>query len=851
MLNGFAYCRMEFAEGQPRDFTYLAVNPAFERLTGLRDVVGKRVSAVIPGIRESSPDLFEAYGRVSLTGAPEQIETWVETLGMWFAISIYSPRKKHFVAVFDVITDRKTMQQELELLSAFPTQNPYPVLRVDRRGKLLYSNPAGRRPWAGWDVMGGGAMSSRVAEAVLGAADGETLRTMELKDGETAYAFVAVPIAGQDYINVYGFDVTERKRVEETLRQAQGLNLALTQHLPHRVFAKDRNSIYLFSNANYARDLGIDAKSIVGMDDFAFYSRELAEAYRADDLKVMAEGKERFIDEPYTVAGEERWIHTVKIPYRNEQGEIVGVLGLFEDITERRRAEETSRLQGAALMATADAVVITDRAGIIEWVNPAFTRLTGYTAEEAVGRNPRDLVRSEKQPPAVYKDLWDTILDGRTWHGEMINRRKDGSVYTEYQTVTPIVDATGAITHFVAIKRDISERLQLEAQFRQAQKMEGVGQLTSGIAHDFNNLLTVINGTSDILLEQIDAGDAAHEDVAEIRKAGERASRLTRQLLAFSRQQVLAPQVLRASAVVADMASLLERLLGEDVDLAIVAPSDAGSVHVDVGQLEQVIVNLAVNARDAMPQGGRLTIETENISIGEADTDAYGEAVAPGSYVRLVVSDTGAGMDEVTRLRIFEPFFTTKGPGKGTGLGLSTVFGIIKQSGGFIRVYSEVGTGSRFAIYLPQVPATGAIDRPAPAKRASTGTETILLVDDSDGLRRLSTRVLRSAGYTVLEAASGDAALEAVARHDGPVHLVLTDVVMPGISGRRLVEQLAETSPAVKVMYMSGYTSDAIVRHGVLEAQVPFIEKPFAPSALLKKVREVLDTGGPIQPGPV
>ncbi len=740
MLNGLAYCRMEFAEGRPQDFTYLAVNPAFERLTGLTGVVGKKVSAVIPGIRESAPDLFEAYARVSMTGVPEKIETWVEPLSMWFDISIYSPRRKHFVAVFDVIT--------------------------------------------------------------------------------------------------------ERKRAEDALRQTLSLNLSLTQHLPHRVFAKDRNLRYTFSNANYARDLGIDAKTIVGMDDFAFYPKELADAYRADDLEVMTTGREQFFDEPYTVAGGERWIHTAKIPHRDEQGEIIGVLGLFEDITERKRAEETNRLQGAALQATADAVVITDREGTIVWANPAFTRMTGYAADEALGKNPRDLVRSEKQSPAVFKDLWDTILDGRTWQGQLTNRRKDGTTYPEYQTVTPIFDATGAITHFVAIKRDISAQLQLEAEFRQAQKMEGVGQLTSGIAHDFNNLLTVINGTAELLLEEINAADPVHKDVEEIHKAGERGAKLTRQLLAFSRQQILAPQALSISALVTGMEGLLKRMLGEDIDLVTVPSSDVAYVNADAGQLEQVLVNLAVNARDAMPHGGRLTIATENVASEVAIADESGVAVPPGAYVRLAVGDSGVGMDEATRVRVFEPFFTTKEPGKGTGLGLSTVFGIVKQSQGFVRIASEPGEGTSVTIYLPQVIGAAATAQPAPAKRASAGTETILVVDDDDGLRRLSTRVLEAAGYTVVGVATGEAALEVLAQRDAPVHLMLTDVVMPGMGGRHLGERLAETSPGVKVIYMSGYTSDAVVRNGIQEAQVPFLQKPFTPSALLKKVRDVLDTKG-------
>ncbi|MDO8679140.1 MAG: response regulator, partial [Acidobacteriota bacterium] len=397
--------------------------------------------------------------------------------------------------------------------------------------------------------------------------------------------------------------------------------------------------------------------------------------------------------------------------------------------------------------------------------------------------------------------------------------------------------------HFVAIKKDITARLQLEAQFRQAQKMDSVGQLASGIAHDFNNLLTVINGMSELLLAQVSTDHLMHADVQEILHAGERAATLTRQLLAFSRQQILAPRVLNFKTVVAGMESLLRRLLGEDIDLMVVPTPAVGNVKADLGQFEQVIANLAVNARDAMPQGGELTIEMQNVTIDEDDVPEHGVVMPPpGSYVLLAVSDSGVGMDETTRARIFEPFFTTKGPGKGTGLGLSTVYGIVKQSHGFIWVYSEVGLGTSFKIYLPQVTEAAGTDRPGPTVVSSSGTETILLVEDNDGLRKLATRLLKPAGYTVLGARTGEEALLVLARHDAPVHLLLTDVVMPGMNGRDLAERLAQTHPEMKVLYMSGYTSDTMVRHGVLEAKVPFLNKPFTTAALLRKVREVLDS---------
>jgi PAS domain S-box-containing protein len=512
------------------------------------------------------------------------------------------------------------------------------------------------------------------------------------------------------------------------------------------------------------------------------------------------------------------------------------------DITERNRSEGNLRLQSAALNAAANAIIITDRNGTIEWINAAFTSLTGYGAEEAIGRNPRELVKSGVHNQAFYKDLWDTILAGHVWHGELTNRRKDGSLYPEGLTVTPVKNDRGEVAHFIAIKQDLTEQQRLEAQFLQSQKMETVGQLAGGIAHDFNNLLTVINGTAELVLDQVSQDDQVHADVQEILKAGERAAMLTHQLLAFSRQQILESRVLSLNTVVAGMESLLRRLLGEDIDLVIVPTPGLGSVKADLGQIEQVISNLAVNARDAMPHGGRLTIETQNVTIDANYARQHGVTMPPGSYVLLAVGDSGCGMDKATRVRIFEPFFTTKGPGKGTGLGLSTVYGIVKQSHGFIWVYSEVGQGTSFKVCLPQVIEVAGPDQPGPAVVSSFGTETILLAEDNAGLCTLATRVLEPAGYTVLGASTGDEALRLLESYDAPVHLLLTDVVMPGMSGRHLAERLAQTHPGMKVLYMSGYTSDTIVQHGVMEAQVPFLAKPFTAAALLRKIREVLDS---------
>ncbi|NOT26774.1 MAG: response regulator [Acidobacteria bacterium] len=481
----------------------------------------------------------------------------------------------------------------------------------------------------------------------------------------------------------------------------------------------------------------------------------------------------------------------------------------------------------------------------ILYVSPAVETIWGLSADSFY-QDPRVWLGAvHADDRARMQDAWEAWAkdQSRRFEEECRIVRPDGSVRWVLNSGTQIRDEAGAITRLSGLTHDVTERKELEAQFHQAQKMESVGRLAGGIAHDFNNLLTVINGISELVLAQVGKDDQVHADIQEIHRAGERAAVLTRQLLAFSRRQILVPRVMNVNTVVAGMESLLQRLLGADINLVVVSTQGVSNVNADPGQIEQVITNLAVNARDAMPQGGQLIIETQNVTIDEGYGRQHGVAMPTGSYVLLDVSDSGVGMDAATRARIFEPFFTTKGPGKGTGLGLSTVYGIVKQSHGFIWVDSEVGQGTSFKIYLPQVTAAAGADQPRPTVPSSSGTETILLVEDDAGLCRLATRFLEPAGYTVLGAATGEEALRVLERHGEPVHLLLTDVVMPGMSGRGLADRIAQTRPGVKILYMSGYTDDIVVRHGVSEEQVPFLSKPFTAWELLQKVREVLDFG--------
>jgi nitrogen-specific signal transduction histidine kinase len=391
---------------------------------------------------------------------------------------------------------------------------------------------------------------------------------------------------------------------------------------------------------------------------------------------------------------------------------------------------------------------------------------------------------------------------------------------------------------------DITERRKLEEQLQQSQKIEAIGRLAGGIAHDFNNLLTAIRGYSDLLLLRIDSSSPLRRDVEEIQKAGERAASLTRQLLAFSRKQVLQPKVLDLNAVVAGMDGMVRRLIGEDIDLVTVLKPGLWNVQADPGQVEQVIMNLVVNSRDAMPQGGKVTIETSNEELDDRYVRRHA-VVKPGEYVRLSISDTGLGMDEVTKSRLFEPFYTTKEKGKGTGLGLSTVYGIVKQSGGYIWVYSETGKGAAFKVYFPRFRgATAEARREGTSGSAFYGRETVLVVEDEEVVRALVRGILEGNGYTVLTASDGVEAQKVGRSHKTPIHLIVTDVVMPKMGGREAAETLAQHLPGVKVLYMSGYTNDAIVRHGMIESGIPFLEKPFTPDALLRKVHQLLGPSG-------
>ena len=527
-----------------------------------------------------------------------------------------------------------------------------------------------------------------------------------------------------------------------------------------------------------------------------------------------------------------------------QNGQPFGIQCVGRDIRERRRSEEALRRSEqrfhALIEHASDLVAILSESGALLYASPSMKKMLGFTPEEWIGRNILTLIHPDDSSAVMEAlHLGKVGRDAGTPLQFRI-RHKDESWRTLEATDTNLLDDE-AVRGIVVNARDITERLRLEDQLRQSQRMEAVGRLAGGVAHDFNNLLTAISGYSDLILRRLTTDNPLRREVEEVMKAAERASSLTRQLLAFSRKQVLQPRVLDLNNIVNEMDKMLRRLIGEDIELITNLTPSLFNVKADPGQIEQVIMNLAVNARDAMPNGGKLIIETENVELDTGRARRH-TGFLPGLYVMLAVSDNGCGMDKETQSKIFEPFFTTKEFGRGTGLGLSTAYGIIKQSGGDVKVYSEPGIGTSFKIYLPCVyePAEIRVTARSPYD-VPRGNETVLLVEDDDGVRMLAREILQMSGYSVLEACHGSQALEICESHKQQISILVTDVVMPQMSGRELSEKLLQLRPQMKLLFMSGYTDDAILHHGVLDSNLPFLQKPFTPHSFVKKVREVLD----------
>ncbi|MEA2714033.1 MAG: two-component system, cell cycle sensor histidine kinase and response regulator CckA [Gemmatimonadales bacterium] len=626
----------------------------------------------------------------------------------------------------------------------------------------------------------------------------------------------------------------ESARAQDTIRR---LTLAVDQS-PASVIITDTAGRIEYVNQRFVEMTGHSALESLGQSPRLLKSGQTPPEVYEDMWQTIQQGQVWRGELQNRTRNDTLTWHSVTIsPVRDPQGTVTHFLATQEDIAERKRAEEalaeSEALYRKVIEASFDAIDITEE-GVVREANQGFAEMFGYTLDEVKGRPMLDFVADESVEAVRQRKI-----DGIEGSYELVGKRKDG---------TRILLEATAKSHRIAGRpvrltalRDVTEKRQLEEQFRQAQKMEAVGRLAGGVAHDFNNQLTVITSCTELLLMDTEERDPRRDNLEEIRKAAQGAAALTRQLLAFSRQQVVEPKLVTIEEVVASAEKMLKRLIGEDVELVAVLSEAPATVKIDPSQLEQVIMNLAVNARDAMPDGGKLTLETSAVELGEYYARTHWPAI-PGRFALLAVSDTGIGMTDQTRARIFEPFFTTKELGKGTGLGLATVYGIVKQSGGFIWVYSEPGQGATFRIYLPRVDEPPMASPPVASTASLLGTETILLTEDAPALRGMARQILERYGYTVLEAPDGKEALALARSVPGPIHLLLTDVVMPGMSGRELAERFTGHRSEMKVLYMSGYTDDAVVRHGVLRPGIAYLQKPFTPESLAHKVREVLDS---------
>ncbi len=575
---------------------------------------------------------------------------------------------------------------------------------------------------------------------------------------------------------------------------------------------------YLYDElcGQYIWEIGV-FKDIAASKD-AFKTLQENEYIRYDDLPLE------------TRMGQPIAVEFVSNVYLVDQNEVIQCN--IRNIAARKRLM-------AAIEQVGEGIVMTDARGNIEFVNPAFEQMTGYTRDEVVGRNPR-ILKSGRQDELFYRDLWDTISSGRVWTGRMVNKCKDGKFYTEETTISPVCDASGRIVNYVAVKRDITQHLQMTAQFQQSQKMEAVGMLAGGVAHDYNNMLSVILGYAEMVQEKIDPAQSLYADLEIIINAAKRSADITRQLLTFARKQTIIPVVLDLNQAIESMLKMLRRLIGEDIDIAWLPKTGLSPVKMDPVQVDQVLANLCVNARDAIEGVGKITIETGSAVFDKAYcADHFG--YIEGEYVLLAVSDDGCGMDKEILDKIFEPFFTSKGEGLGTGLGLSTVHGIVKQNNGFINVYSEPGKGTTFRIYLPRHTGQAVDSQQKKMTKIPLGRgETVLVVEDEPVILGMSKKILEKLGYRVLAASTPGEAVGLAEKHASDIHLVITDVVMPEMNGRELAQRLQSLYPDMHILFMSGYTADVIAHRGVLDEGVNFMQKPFSMKEMAFKVREAL-----------
>jgi len=630
----------------------------------------------------------------------------------------------------------------------------------------------------------------------------------------------------------------------------------LIETIPDLVWLKNPDGVYLACNRRFERFFNTPEKDIVGKTDYDFLSKDEADFFRKKDLAAIDSGKPVANEETITYLddGHEELLETIKTPMFDSEGNLIGVLGVARDITERKRIEQELQFSEERLRMTLEVAHI----GIWDWnvtediwyASPTYYTMLGYEPVSGLSERETWLQRVHPEDREMVSNRIQSILNNQTSDYQYEARMKHADGSYRWHFVIGFVlkrDQGGKPTHLRGLRIDIDERIKaeiaqkrLEAELTQAQRMEAIGRLAGGVAHDFNNMLGVIIGQAELLLEQTDPTNPIFPSLQGIRKAAENSANLTRQLLAFARKQAISPQVLDLNQVVGSMSNMLQRIIGEDIHLVWAPGKNTWPVMIDASQIDQILANLCVNARNSIEGVGKITIETKNVFYDATYGDKH-PGHLPGEYVMLAVTDSGIGMDQQIINNIFEPFFTTKEKGKGTGLGLATVYGIVKQNQGFIDVYSEVGHGSTFKIYLPRhLTGKRTQRRELKADPIEYGTETVLLVEDNIEILNISQIMLEKQGYTVLNAASPGEAIRLVEEYGGNINLLITDVIMPEMNGRDLAENLKSRCPSLKVLYMSGYTEDVIAHHGVIDKDINFIQKPFSIRELSAQVKEAL-----------
>ncbi len=684
-----------------------------------------------------------------------------------------------------------------------------------------------------------------LARALQGETSFNEEYTIICKDGVRRWVMVSgTPIYNKEKNLIAGLiifpDISEMKSASEALQNKTAELEKILDSMSDAIIYTELDHTIRKTNPAFSRLFGYSPEEITGKSSNILYANSndfveqeiILTKYTDNDIREVYRVPYRKKDSSVFIS------ETKSTVVINVNDEVDGYLFVVRDISERMLAEEERQRLYAAIEQAAEGVMITDPSGRIEYINPSYERISGYSREELEGRNPR-LVKSGKHDREFYQDMWNTILSGEIWSGQITNRRKDGQFVIEDCSISPIHNDKGELTHFVAVKHDITKSVNLEEQFRQSQKMEAVGRLAGGVAHDLNNLLTPILGNAEMMKMDLSPNDVLNETLDDIIFASTRAKELVHQLLAFGRKQTLTVKSRELNKIVANFKTLLERTLRENIKIVFKLDPGSGTILVDSGQLEQVILNLAVNAQDAMPGGGSLTISTKQKFL---DEDFLQEQdMKPSTYAIMTVSDTGTGMSEETIQQVFEPFFTTKELGQGTGLGLSTVYGIVKQHGGTVLVESELGKGTTFSVILPIV-KENASTSPQGRETAQIvgGSETILIVEDEVSVRTVTATILKRLGYEVVLSETAEQCFELITAADKRIDMLLTDVVMPEINGRQLFTLLREIKPELKVLFMSGYTNDVIAEHGVVYEDIHFIQKPFTPRKLAEKIREVL-----------